>query len=377
MKTQNKSILVVLIAGIGDLVLASKSIRAIRNGLPDADIHLLTSSEAAPIASNYSYLNHVWGLPIRELRKNKSQIITIIKQLRKLMKIEFAIAVNLYRLTSCKGAIKMGFLFLLLNARIKLGHHHKGLGLLLNRKANAEIFQNRHFADAMMDIVQIVGGKADNKGIEVFWDKKTEEKWEHFISNETNEMKKIRIGINPGAGTQHKRWNPDHYAFVADHLIESCDAKIILFGGPGEETIANHIQNKMKNDAMNLSGKLTLNELTYIVSQLDLLVTNDSGPMHIGAAIKTPLVAIFGPEIPLHTRPYTTDDLYRVVHKYVDCRPCIKKNCDRPVCLDLIKPEEVIEKCLEMLKNGRRSSVKEKSVDRKDFIGNLVQGRRG
>ena len=73
--------------------------------------------------------------------------------------------------------------------------------------------------------------------------------------------------------------------------------------------------------------------------------------MHISAAVETPIVAIFGPEIPTHTSPYTTDDLYRIVQRDVDCRPCSKSSCERPVCLDFVLPEDVLKGCNEMLTN--------------------------
>lgn len=345
-------ILIVLIAGIGDLVLASKSIRAIRKGFPDADIHLLTSTEASSVARNYDYLDHVWVFPIRELRKSKFYIFNILKVILNLRKIEFGIAVNLYLVGSWLGAIKMGLLFFLFKARVKVGHDNKGFGTFLTKKVPAETFQNRHFVDAMMDIALLAGGVGDSEGIEISWNKESEEKWEYLFSRKTDNAKEIRIGINPGGDRQNRRWNPDNYAFVAHKLVERFSAKAILLGGVGEEDIARHIENKMRSNAVNLAGKLTLDELTYIISQVDLLVTNDSGPMHIAAAVKTPLVAVFGPEDPTLMGPYTSKNLCRIVFKDVDCRPCTKRNCSRPVCLDLITPEEVSEKCFEMLEKG-------------------------
>ncbi|MCK4828026.1 hypothetical protein KA005_70505, partial [bacterium] len=143
MSDKKQSILIVLIAGIGDLVLASKSIRAMRNSYPNSDIHLLTSTEAASIARNYDYLNHVWGFPIRELRKNKRYLFDILRLILELRKIEFVIAVNLFAVDSWLGAIKMGLLFLLLSARAKVGHNNKGFGLFLTKRVPAETFQNR------------------------------------------------------------------------------------------------------------------------------------------------------------------------------------------------------------------------------------------
>jgi lipopolysaccharide heptosyltransferase II len=347
MKTSDH-ILIILIAGIGDLVLASKSIRAIRNGFPAADIYLLTSTEASAIAKNYGYVDHVWPFPIRELRDAKTYIFEILKLVRKLREIHFDLAINLYRIYSWRGAITMGVLFGVVESATKVGHDKNGFGIFLNKKAPAKIYEDRHFADAMMDIARLAGGVPDDNGIEVFWDEGSEKKWQLLFSEQTS-PKKRRIAINPGADSPNKRWNPENYAIVANRLIERFDTEIILLGGPGEENIAQEIQRRISRDVTNLSGQLTLNDLVYVISQCHLLITNDSGPMHVAAALKTPLVAIFGPETPVHTHPYTSPDLYRIAFHEVDCRPCQDPNCNHPLCLELITPEEVLEKCIEML----------------------------
>jgi len=353
-----ESILIVLIAGIGDLILASKSIRAIRNGYPDADIHLLTNSEAVPIAQNYRYVDYVWSFPIREMRKDKRYLLDIMKLVLGLRKIKFDFAVNLYTVSSWLGAMKMGFLFLLVGAKEGIGHDSKGFGLLIDKKVPVGTFHDRHFADAMLDVALLAGGIPDTKGIEIFWDKKCEKKWEYMFFKKAGDVRKIIIGVNPGGDRPNRRWNPDNYAVVADQLIENLDSKVVLLGGGGEENITKYIKNKMKNDVVNLAGKLTLNDLVYVTSRFDLLITNDSGPMHIGAAVGTRLVAVFGPEDPVLMGPYSSPDLYRVVYINVSCRPCNKKRCDQPVCLDMITPDEVYEKCVELLNTNKSIQFK-------------------
>ncbi|UCC38728.1 MAG: glycosyltransferase family 9 protein [Candidatus Aminicenantes bacterium] len=289
------------------------------------------------------------------MRKSKSHILDILKLIRNLRKTEFEIAANLYKVSSWGGAVKMGLLFLSLKAKVKVGHNHKGFGFFINKKVPGNTFQNQHSVDAMMDIALMAGGIPNDKGTEVFWGKKNEERCKHLYQDESNELQRIKIGINPGGDRPSRRWNPDKYALVADRLIEHFNAQIVLLGGPGEEHIAQHVQNKMKNEATNLSGKLTLNDLIYIINQFDLLLTNDSGPMHIAAAVKTPVVAIFGPENPSLMHPYTSSNLFKIAYKAVECRPCNKTNCSRPICLDLITPEEVSKKCFEILKNKLKS----------------------
>ena len=349
MNREKKPLLIVLIAGIGDLVLGSKSIRAIRNGFPDADIHLLTSTEAAPIAQNYRYLDHVLAFPIRELRNSKSHVLNIVRLIVKLRKKRFVSVVNLFVVASWFGAFRMGLLFLLLKSQLKVGHDGKGFGIFLTKKAPPETFENRHRVDAMMDIALQAGGRPDENGIDVFWNRSCEKKWSHLFETKGPYSNETIVGLNPGGDRENKRWSPNKFAILGDKIIEKFGAKIILLGGPGEEDIAGHIEKKMRNGVVNLAGKLDLNELTYITSKFDLLVTNDSGPMHIAAGVRAPLVAIFGPQIPTVVGPYTSERLCRLLYKHVDCRPCSKKRCAHPICLDLITPDEVYEKCVELL----------------------------
>jgi len=212
-------------------------------------------------------------------------------------------------------------------------------------------FEGRHVVDAMQEIAVKAGGIPDDRGIEVYWNPKAETRWRSFFDSVAG---KIVIGINPGGDRANRRWAPDRFAAVAVRLVERFDARIVLLGGPGDRDIASSIVQAIPSGVSNLSGTIPLDELPYVISRLHLLVTNDSGPMHIGAATKTPLVALFGPEDPALFGPYTTPDLYRIVMKDVPCRPCGDKQCRSPICLEGIHPDAVLAACEEMLQHSSR-----------------------
>jgi ADP-heptose:LPS heptosyltransferase len=351
-KTRPK-ILIVLIAGIGDLVLASRALRAIRSGYPDAEIHLLTSTDAAPLAAHYPDLDRVWSFPIRELRSRGKILIDIMKLVLQLRNIRFHEILNLYQVGSIPGALKMGLLFSSLKSRLKIGHGAKGFGFFLTQSLPANTFTDRHFSDAMLDIALAAGGVPDNRGIEVFWDSSCEMKWESLLGSDGPTGKQLIIGINPGGDRSNRRWAPERYALVADRLIDRFHAKILILGGPGEEVLARQIEGLMKAKAHNLAGKMNLNDLAFLISRMDLLVTNDSAPMHIAAASGTPLVALFGPEDLRLMGPYTTHGRYRILYESVPCRPCSKAVCETAECLDRITTDDVFERCLEILETHK------------------------
>jgi len=356
---EKSRILVVLVAGIGDTVLASKSLRYLTSDLPEAEIHLLANTEAIPIASHFPAVNRVWAFPIRELRKSKKHLLQVAKLIWRMRKMHYSMVLNLYRVDTRSGAFKMGLLFLLLGAKVRIGHDCNGLGVFLTRKLPAEIFRNRHVCDAMTDVAIEAGGVTDDRGIQISWDHESEIKWGYLFSNDSAGCRNI-VALNPGGDRQNRRWSPENYAAVADRLISDFGAKVILLGGPGEEDIALGIENRMTNQPTNLAGQLGLSDLVYIISRVDLLVTNDSGPMHIGAATGTPLVAIFGPEDPSVHGPCTKPEHFRIVIKEVNCRPCRKSVCREITCIKRIHPDDVYERCKEFL--GVRESSRKKSL---------------
>jgi ADP-heptose:LPS heptosyltransferase len=218
--------------------------------------------------------------------------------------------------------------------------------MFLNRGVSAGAFECRHIVKAMADIATLAGGIQDDWGTEVFWDETITTKWEELLAETTGE---IVIGINPGGDREDRRWRPERFAVVAAKLIESYKARIVLLGGPTEREIAADIAGRIKYDVSDLSGKIKIEELPYVISRLDLLITNDSGPMHIAAATKTPLVALFGPEDPTLFGPYTKPELCRVIYKGGRSLAGLKNNATASSLLDMITIEEVLAASGELL----------------------------
>lgn len=348
----NKEIqLAINIAGIGDLILASKSLRALKRSRPASELWLMTSSEAAVLADNYPYIDRVIPFPIREFGRNRRYLAKMWHTVNDLRHIRFRHCINLYLIGSWLGAAKMGLLFSLLHADRKIGQDAYGFGRFLTAKAPADTFVRQHFVEAMCEIVALAGAVPDDDGMDVYWNKTYEREWIPFFDQQKDAL---LIGVNPGGDRTNRRWNPDHFATVVERLLRDYPASIVLFGGPGEELLSMDIENRIHSPkVISLAGKVNLNELCYIISKLDLFITNDSGPMHIAAAAGTPVVAIFGPEDPKLFGPYTTPDLYRIVCKPMHCRPCDKKNCKSPLCLDQITPDDVLAACVELLQGKK------------------------
>jgi heptosyltransferase-2 len=165
------------------------------------------------------------------------------------------------------------------------------------------------------------------------------------------------VVINPGATYgSAKRWYPDRFAAVAEALSAEWSAQIVVVGSTAEAPLAGEIEAATRNPLLNLAGKTTVRELMAILSLSSFLVTNDSGPMHIGAALGVPLVAIFGPTDWRRTSPWT--DRARVVRVDVDCSPCMLRVCDRGhECMLGVTPGMVVDAARQLLPGGLRSGA--------------------
>jgi len=362
---ERPAVLIVLLAGIGDLALASPALRALKHGHPDAPLHLLASREAAELARNYPYIDRIWEFPVRQLRQEKTTLFAILRLLADLRRVRFERAVNLYHVDSRAGALKMGAVFQFINAGVKIGHDRFGFGFFLDQSMPADFFANRHLTEAMTEMAVHAGGRADKKGLDIFWGKESEQRCQKLFSESSKnpsgspggqEDRPLFVGINPGGDRANRRWAPERYAAVGERLAAAQPARIFIFGGPGEEVIAQRIKGQMTVQSVNLAGKLSISDLAYAISRLDLLITNDSGPMHMAAAARTPVVAIFGPEDPVLMGPYAGPDLYRVLHQPLSCHPCQRDRCEQPLCLEAISPDEVLAAATELLEKNLPAS---------------------
>jgi lipopolysaccharide heptosyltransferase II len=157
------------------------------------------------------------------------------------------------------------------------------------------------------------------------------------------------VGLNPGAfyGTA-KRWLPERYAAVADRVARRTGAKVAIVGGPAERSLGEAVARMMRTKARLLTGETTLGELVGVLSRLRLLLTNDSGPMHLASALGVGVVAVFGSTDWRETSPAA--GRYRLVREAVYCSPCLLREC--PIdhrCMRRVSVERVAGAALEML----------------------------
>jgi heptosyltransferase II len=198
-------------------------------------------------------------------------------------------------------------------------------------------YQNRHQVEKYNDFVNDSLNINSNPG-----------KLRIYKQNQSSDVGQMPIlGINPGASYgSAKRWYPEEFANVASELANQYD--IVIFGGPGEKDIAMDIEKTLLEKGVknyqNLAGSTTIPELINHISNLDLFITGDSGPMHVAAAFQVPTVAIFGPTKDNETSQWMNEK-NSIVKKNLDCQPCMKRTCplQHHHCMKLITAVEVLD----------------------------------
>jgi len=160
------------------------------------------------------------------------------------------------------------------------------------------------------------------------------------------------LGIHAGARAPSRRWLPQRFATLADHFARRYGARIILTGGPDEEETVAEVQRRMAGLAVNLAGQTSLGGLAGVIAQLDLFISNDTGPAHLANAIDVPSVTIFGPEDPARWASLDPERHPIALHP-VPCSPCGYNDC--PIdhrCLRWIEEDTVIRLGEQLLDEG-------------------------
>ncbi|MGH7164830.1 MAG: lipopolysaccharide heptosyltransferase II [Nitrospiraceae bacterium] len=152
------------------------------------------------------------------------------------------------------------------------------------------------------------------------------------------------IAMNVGARWPTKRWPPEFFAAAADRIRTEGLGSVVLLGGPEDRELARAVKELMRTVPINLTGATTPGLLPALLGAASLLLTNDSGPMHVAVAMGTPVVALFGPTSAIRTGPYGAG--HRVLSSGVACSPCFSRVCRNPVkleCLIKVSPEQVMD----------------------------------
>jgi len=199
-----------------------------------------------------------------------------------------------------------------------------------------------------IETVEALGIKVFDKSVDFFMSEESKSRIEEILENEGGTADEILIGIHPG-GMSSRRWPIENFAAIINTLTERLPCRFLITGSQSEKALAKQLVQKAKGPCLDLSGRLSIPETGAAIEKCRVFISNDTGPMHMAAILKVPLVAIFGPGDITRFDPRNMTDDVRVLYKGAECAPCERVNCDDLRCLKIINPEEVVRSVVELV----------------------------
>ena len=314
------ALLVRAVNWLGDAVLTTPALGAVREAFPAARISLAATPLVAELFRHHPDIDEILVYENAGRYSGVSGMLRIAWDLRRR---RFAAALLF------QNAFNAALLAFLAGIPDRSGYATDGRRLLLTRTVPVtDEVRRLHHAEYYLRLVAGLGiTRPVSPRMRLGVTRDESEAMEKRLSSLGIPPGKRILGINPGATYgSAKRWYPDRFSAVADSLSEEWGASVVLMGSVPERPLSEEIEASMRRKPVNLSGRTTLRELLALISRCSFIVTNDSGPMHIAAALGVPLVAIFGPTDWRKTSPWTENA--KVVRVDVDCTPCRLRECD-------------------------------------------------
>ena len=336
-----KRILVIRIDGLGDMVMSTPGFKAVRGIFPNAHITLLAANWSRDLVEEMPTFDEVIYFDAPWIVKGDNRIANILAIIRRLRREQFDLAIDL------RADFRNNLLMYLCKARYRMGFDITGCGFLLTHIVPAG--NNHHSVRLCLSLIDYLSPKDREKYNTLsLWIREVDRGFAVKFLKENNINYKENSGlvviIHPGSRWYGRRWKAERYAKIADCLIEKYGAVVILGGSPGEVKLVRSIAKHMKHLPIMAAGKTSLRQFLALLEKADLFIGVDSGPMHMATAMRTRVIALFGPASPSAVGPIA-DGQHAVVTKQESfaCSPCAQTVCHIPnnSCMSAITIEDV------------------------------------
>jgi lipopolysaccharide heptosyltransferase II len=346
-----RRVLAVRLDNLGDVLLCTPALRAVKESLPGAHLTLL----ASPVGAQAGRLNPdvdavieyeaPWTDPWRRLPHDSARERRMIRTLRE-GEFDGAIIFSSFR----QSPLPAAYLCYLADIPLRVAASIDGPGsLLTTRHKHPE--RPLHEVERGLDLVGSVGLTASRTDLVLRVPPAARHRLASALGERGVRADRPLIVVHPGCTMPARTYPPELYAEVADGLIEELGASVVLTGAANEGKLLRQVRDLMRSEAAGLAGELGFGEFCALVEKADVLVTNNTGPMHIAAALKTPVVALFAlTNPPEQWRPWRVP--HRLLYRDVPCRLCYSRVCPYGhECLREVPPSSVVEAARELLED--------------------------
>jgi len=331
------NILIVKLSAIGDVIHTLPSLTALRRLYPEAHITWAVEEAAAELIADHPDLDEVlisrrksW---IRDIQAGKFQATW--RELRsfftRLRRRRYDLVIDFH------GLFKSSVIVFLSGGKRKLGYDscQELSGLFLNEKIPEDM--GKHAVDRYLDFPRYLGADVASAEFVLPLTDDTKKRAGELL-DKYHLSEKNFVAINPIAYWETKLWDNDKFAKLADLIKEKLNRDVVFTGSSKAD--AADILSRMTKAGINLGGETSLMTLAEIYKSARAVITTDSGPMHLAAAVGTPVIALFGPTDPARTGPYGAG--HTIIRADLACSPCLKKKCPTKECMLDISPEQVM-----------------------------------
>jgi ADP-heptose:LPS heptosyltransferase len=340
-----KRVLAVRLDNLGDVLVTTPAIRAIRRSFPAAEITLLASPVGAQVGRLNPDIDDVivyqapWTDPWQELPLDPERELAMVRLLSE-REFDGAIIFTSFR----QSPLPAAYLCYLAGIPLRLAASLDGPGsLLTTRHKHPE--RMMHEVERGLDLVGAIGLVTDEKDLVLQTTDIARESVRRIIDNSRGPL----VVVHPGCSMPARTYPWGMYAKVCDLAVERLGASVVLTGSPSERELTARVHDRMRHSALDLAGELSFAEFAALVEAAQLTMTNNTGPMHMSAALKTPVIALFAlTNPPEQWGPWQVP--HRQMYQDVPCRICYSRVCPYDQeCLTLVTPEMVVYAAAELL----------------------------
>jgi heptosyltransferase-1 len=329
-----ESVLVVKLSSIGDVVQSLPVLAALRRRFPQAYLAWAVKPAAADVLVESPHLSEtlILGGEGREGPGVRSlpPLTAPIQLARALRQHKFDLALDM------QGLLKSALVAYLSGARERIGFHNRQEGaFLLNNRSIVPDRRDVHAVQAYLGFAEVVGAPAEPLDFTIA----TSEADRRVVDGLLREDENV-VALIPGARWLSKRWPAARFAAVADALGAELGCTSVVIGGAGDRPLAAEIKALARSAVSDFTGQTTLKQLAELFRRCRAVISNETGPMYISAAVGAPTVAIFGPTDPRRLGPY--GEGHARVTADVPCTPCRRRRCRPLKCMEAIDAEQVV-----------------------------------
>ena len=343
---KHNKILIMEAGGIGDMIMSTPALRALRERFSDSEIVLLTVPRTAQAINIKHYANRSLCFKQEAFSKGPSQpfytqILSNSKLLWALRKERFDMMIDLEAIESWKSSLLRYIFYICIGAKSKVGRNSDGKGFFLDVKVDDDLFGKVHEVDRKLLIAKALGAETKNRKQKFYVSKEDKEFINNWLKDAGIENNRTIVAIQPGAFVPSREWKSEGFVEIGRRLSQKYKARIIITGG-NNDNVAYEINDELKDIKPILAVGLSLGRLGALLERVHLFISNDTGPFHIADAINTPYVVLFGPENFYRYGPYDTRSRSRIVTGMkVSCSPCLKHTCRTHECMESITTDMV------------------------------------